>query len=179
MARETMDWSVRKAGNDDADRLALIGSATFLETFAGILDGDAIVAHCAKEHSASAYRAYAEAGAHAWLAEMEPGGAPIGFALVGTANLPGARPEDLELKRIYTLSRCHGLGVGAALMNAAADHARHRRAARLLLGVYAGNDRAMAFYKKNGFVRIADRQFQVGDRHYDDVVLAKPLRPRD
>ena len=43
-------WTIREAGADDAAALALIGAATFLETFAGILDGDAIVAHCAAKH---------------------------------------------------------------------------------------------------------------------------------
>lgn len=159
----------------DLDRLALIGAATFLETFAGVLDGSAIVAQCAREHSAGAYRRYLEAGATAWLAECRPGDAPIGFALVGAPGLPGSRPGDLELKRIYTLSRFHGSGLGGELMRAAVAGAVKLGADRLLLGVYAGNQRALAFYAKAGFARIADRRFRVGDRDYDDVVLAKPL----
>jgi GNAT superfamily N-acetyltransferase len=174
-----MDWAIRKAGEDDADRLALIGAATFLETFAGVLDGDAIVAHCAAEHTPAAYRTYLAAGAHAWLAEIAPGRAPVGFALLAAPSLPGSTAGDLELKRIYASSRCHGLGVGAALMAAVVAHARAVHGSRLLLGVYAGNDRARAFYTKNGFERIADRRFQVGDRHYDDVVLAKTLAKGD
>ena len=174
-----MDWSVREAHGGDADRLALVGAATFLETFSGVLDGDAIVAHCHTEHVAGAYRDHLAGGARAWLAEIDPGRAPIGFALLGTARLPGAQAGDLELKRIYTLSRCHGLGVGAGLMRVAVDHARTADARRLLLGVYAGNARARAFYAKNGFAQIAERKFQVGDRFYDDVVLAKPLAPGD
>ncbi|MDX3885795.1 MAG: GNAT family N-acetyltransferase [Sphingomonas sp.] len=174
-----MDWTIRQASAGDADRLALIGAATFLETFAGVLDGTAIVAHCQCEHGPDAYRRHLAAGCHAWLAEAKPGGAPVGFALAGAANLPGGAADgsDIELKRIYALSRFHGSGIGAALMRQAVDHAAGLGARRLLLGVYAGNARARAFYAKSGFTQIADRRFRVGDREYDDVVLARPVEP--
>ncbi len=172
-----MHWQVRTASAEDVGRLALVGAATFLETFAGVLDGEAIVAHCEKEHSAEAYRAYLQAGGAAWLAETMEGAAPIGFALLAASTLPGTESEgsDLELKRLYSLSRFHGSGAGAALMQRALDEAKRRQARRLLLGVYAGNSRAMAFYRKQGFSPIARRRFQVGARDYDDVVFAKLL----
>src|SRR3546814_275786 len=116
---DTLPWLVREAGENDTAALALIGTATFLETFAGILDGDAIISHCAAAHSESAYRAYFAAGARAWLAELQPGGPPVGFALVGVPDLAAAGEGAIELKRIYSLSRFHGSGLGAALMNCA------------------------------------------------------------
>ena len=171
------EWIIRQAGAADADRLALVGAATFLETFAAILDGAAIVAHCAGEHAPEAYRRSLDGGAAAWLAEARAGGAPIGFALLGPSTLPGSDPGggDVELKRIYALSRFHGSGVGAALMREAVACARERQARRLMLGVYAGNARAAAFYRKNGFAPVAKRLFRVGNRDYEDIVFAKPL----
>lgn len=170
-----MSWTIRPATVADCEELALIGAATFLETFAGVLDGAAIVAHCRKAHDPGAYRDYLAQGAKAWLAEMDEGGAPVGFALLGRPDLPGAGPGDLELKRIYSLSRFHGRGLGAALMARAVDEALRQGADRLLLGVYAENRRARAFYGKSGFELIGDRKFRVGDREYGDVVLAKAL----
>ena len=166
-------WTIREAGEDDASALALIGVATFLETFAGILDGDAIVGHCAAKHNAAAYRDHVATGARAWIAEAQPGGAPIGFALVGKPDLAAALDGDIELKRIYSLSRFHGTGLGAALMKQALEAASGYR--RLLLGVYAGNQRAIAFYRKQGFADLGTRQFNVGGKLYDDLVLARPL----
>ena len=89
-----MDWSVRQATKDDAATLALVGAATFLETFAGVLDGTAFVAHCQKEHSSAAYQAHHRSGGTAWLAEARQGGAPIGFAFrcnLATGEQPGPR----------------------------------------------------------------------------------------
>jgi ribosomal protein S18 acetylase RimI-like enzyme len=60
-------------------------------------------------------------------------------------------------------------------MDAAVFHAQQKRAKRLLLGVYTGNTRARAFYENQGFVQISERQFRVGVRDYDDVVLAKVI----
>lgn len=170
-----MEWTIREASLGDIDGLALIGGATFLETFAGILDGAAIVAHCQREHSSTAYQRLMDTGYRAWLAVAPPGDAPIGFALLGPPNLPGAADNDLELKRIYVLSRFHGGGLGRALMQRAIDEAARFGARRLLLGVYRHNERALRFYGKNGFAQIGDRRFQVGDRDYEDIVLAKPL----
>lgn len=173
-----MDWNLRPASLADADRLALIGAATFLETFASVLDGAAIVAHCRAQHAADAYVRYFGQGASAWLAEAEPGHAPLGFALVGEPDIPGSRDDgsDIELKRIYALSRFHGAGMGAALMAEAIGHGRARGRKRLLLGVYRGNARARAFYGRQGFVEIGERQFNVGGTLYDDVVLARDLQ---
>ncbi|UAK23507.1 GNAT family N-acetyltransferase [Sphingomonas nostoxanthinifaciens] len=171
-----MDWAIRQASAGDSGRLALIGAATFLETFADILDGDAIVAHCRDAHAEAAYSAYLAAGASAWLAETTAGGAPIGFALLAAADIPGMNPTgDIELKRIYSLSRFHGQGLGAALMACAMEEAARRGAKRLLLGVYKCNARAIAFYEKAGFEPIAERRFRVGGRDYDDLVLARPV----
>ncbi|HRE35136.1 MAG TPA: GNAT family N-acetyltransferase, partial [Sphingopyxis terrae] len=73
----------------------------------------------------------------------------------------------------YSLSRFHGSGLGAALMRCALHAAAGHR--RLLLGVYARNERALAFYRKQGFVDVGTRQFNVGGKFYDDRVLARPL----
>lgn len=86
-------------------------------------------------------------------------------------------PGDIELKRIYLLSRWHGTGAGRALMQAAIAHARACGAPNLLLGVYQGNDRAVAFYRRAGFETVGTRRFQVGEGVYDDLVMALPLEP--
>jgi ribosomal protein S18 acetylase RimI-like enzyme len=174
-----VEWKLRQASAEDAEHLALIGAATFLETFAGILEGDAIVAHCVREHGVEAYRTLlaAEPSA-AWLAEAESGGAPIGYALVAAPKLVQAEPGDLELKRIYSFSRLHGSGIGAALMARAVTHAEDAGAERLLLGVFVGNLRALAFYRRHGFEKIGERRFRVGHQDCEDVVLAKRIGDR-
>lgn len=168
-------WHIRRAGEDDAALLSLVGTATFLETFADVHTGQEILDHCGQYHSAEAYRALMAGGGDAWLVESAATQAPVGYAVLTEVDLPGAEPGDLELKRIYFLSRLHGTGAAAALMHDVIARAKARGARRLLLDVFSKNDRAIAFYGKYGFRKIADVTFFVGGNGYDDIVLAAPL----
>ncbi|EIZ78954.1 GCN5-related N-acetyltransferase [Novosphingobium sp. Rr 2-17] len=170
-------WRIRPAGPDDADALSLVASATFLESFAGFIDGGGLVTHCIRQHSADVYRAYLAKGARAWLAEVEPGHAPIGYALLCEPELEQAQPGDIELKRIYLLSRFQGSAIAGALMRniREAATAQATEPSRVLLGVKNDNLRALAFYAKHGFETIGTRRFDVGGTTYDDYVLALRL----
>ncbi|WP_022701290.1 GNAT family N-acetyltransferase [Oceanicaulis alexandrii] len=169
-----MDISVRQARPGDQDALALVGAATFLESYAGVVDGGAIIRHCAERHTPEVYaQALETPGQALWLAEQDPGAAPVGYLHLTEPDLPvETRAADLEIKRIYVLASLHRSGLGRRFLDAARDHAGAAGARRLLLGVYQGNTRALAFYDRMGFEKIGTRQFDVGGRIYDDWVLA-------
>lgn len=171
------DYLIRSAEEGDAETLSHIGVATFVDSYTEIITGEAMTAHCTRQHNRSVYATYLESpDAMAWLAEYAETGAPIGYAVTCPPDLPvDGQPGDLELKRIYLLSRFHGNGAGRGLFDVAVDHARAAGAPRLLLGTYNENHRAIAFYRKVGFQQIGTRQFQVGDQLYDDIVMALAL----
>ena len=89
------------------------------------------------------------------------------------AELDAAEPGDIELKKIYLLSRFHCGDTAARLLTSTIDGAAGH--SRLLLGVKDDNHRAIGFYAKHGFRQIATRRFDVGGTLYDDVVLARDL----
>lgn len=161
----------------DAPMLALVAAATFLDGFAGFLPGEAVVAHASRHHTPEAYTRYLSSpNVFAWLATA-PLGAAIGYSLLTPPELPEntRQPRDMELKRIYILARFQGSGAAERLLNPAVTQARILGANRLLLGVHAGNHRALRFYHRNGFRQIGTRQFQVGPLLCDDLVLARSL----
>lgn len=168
---------IRPCVPGDEAALALIGQATFLETFAGILGGQDIVAHCAQAHAVERYRAWLDDPEYAlWLVACSPGDAPVGYMVVAPPQLPLADTTgDLELKRIYLLGRFRGGGLGRQLLATAEAHARDAGARRLLLGVYAGNQPAIAFYRRMGFDNVGTRRFRIGDTDYDDAIMGLPL----
>lgn len=172
-----MQVSMRPAEPADAEALALVGQATFLETYAGLLPGADILAHCQREHAASRYAAWLDDGESLiWLVEASEGAAPVGYAVVAPPDLPiPTAPGDLELKRFYLLERLQGRGLGVRLMDLVVKGARRNGAPRLLVGVFAANSRAIAFYARQGFSTAGARQFRVGQGVYDDLVLARPL----
>ena len=172
-----MSWRVRQAGAADAAALSLVASATFLETYAGLIEGGDIVAYCAANNLPEKFAAWATDPLGAvTIAEAEKGGAPVGYAVLTEPDLPvEVGPADIELKRIYTLSLMHGSGLGPALMDAAVEDAARLGRKRILLGVYSKNPRAQSFYKRQGFEVIGERQFLVGSTLHDDLVLARDI----
>ena len=170
-------FQIRAASLSDAEMLGHIGVATFVESYSDQIEGQAMVRHCTEQHSAGVYAQYLRApDTGCWLAEHAQTGAPIGYALNCTPDLPiDTAPSDIELKRIYLLSRFHGQGIADALLQASIDHARARHCTRLLLGTYEDNQRAIGFYAKHGFVSIGTRKFNIGGKVFDDTILAKQL----
>ena len=163
---------MREASTGDVERLSLISDATFLETFAHEIPGDAMLTFCREKHAPRYIAGLLENGARAWLAEIE--GAPVGYAmLIPNPELDAAQEGDVELKKIYVLSRFQGTGTAQRLMAEAVSAAKGNK--RLLLGVKDDNHRAIAFYKRQGFEVIGTRQFNVGGELYDDFVFARPL----
>lgn len=164
--------AVREASADDAERLSLVSDATFLETFAHEIPGEAMLAHCRTQHAPDYLAKRLNAGAKAWLAEIN--GTPIGYAmLIREPELDAAREGDVELKKIYVLSRFQGTGTAQALFTQVLDAASGNK--RLLLGVKDDNHRAISFYVAQGFEIIGTRQFNVGGELYDDYVFALNL----
>jgi ribosomal protein S18 acetylase RimI-like enzyme len=172
-----MDIAIRRCRPGDEHALAAVGQATFLETYAGIVDGADILAHSHGPHSVQTYRQFlAEPDYQLFLAVAEPGEAPVGYTVFCPPDLPVPIGEgDVELKRIYVLHRFHGDKVGPRLLQAGLDWARARGFRRMLLGAYRDNHRAIAFYRRNGFEQVGVRVFRVGVRDYNDVVLAVNL----
>ena len=176
----------RECSAADAAVLALVGGATFLEAYAGWIPGDAIVGHCLKNHTEAAYAGYlAQPTTRAWLAEIAPGAAPVGYALLTAPDFAREllEPGDAELKRIYVFSRFHrgrdgaGPATGQGLMELAVAQAQAQGSPRLLLGLHRENARALRFYRKNGFEPIGTRTFQVGAQTFDDLVMARRFAP--
>ena len=169
---------LRVAGPDDAERLALIGRATFLESYAGLLPVADILAHNQQQHAASLYSGWlADPAYRCWLAEAVPGAAPIGYLVLSPVDLPLADLDerDIEIKRIYLLHRFQRSRLGSRMMEVATQYARDRHCRRLLLGVYSRNEEALAFYERMGFTRVGERHFRVGAGEYYDHVLGKTL----
>ena len=172
-----MNTEIRPARPADAAAIALVGAATFLESYAGVIDGGALMRHCAHKQTEAVYAAALADPAQAlWIAEAAPGAAPVGYLHLAPPDLPvETRPGDLEIKRIYVLNPLQRSGLGARLLEACDAEARSRGATRVLLGVYKENAKALAFYERTGFSVCGERAFDVGGTVYQDWVLEKRL----
>lgn len=167
-------WRAAKPGDEQA--LSLLGQATFLSTFAFDHPGGPLIQFLQDLHSVDFYDAkLADANIDIVIGET-PLGAPVAYAMLCPPEHPDLQQAgDWELKRIYLLPAWQGGGNGAALMQQALNIAHKRRATRLLLAVYEVNERAIGFYKRQGFTHIGEAVFMVGDVPFRDVVYARRL----
>ncbi|KKB35347.1 GNAT family N-acetyltransferase [Bacillus thermotolerans] len=83
--------------------------------------------------------------------------------------------ESLEIERIYIKSSFQGHGLGKYLLNKAIEMAMERNKRKVWLGVWEENEKAIAFYKKMGFVQTGAHSFYMGDEEQTDLIMTKVL----
>ncbi len=172
--------TIRRCVPGDEAMLSVLGSATFMETYAGYVAAEDIMLAARTWHHPDFY--------HDWLrrddvdiyvAEAEAGRGALGYvALVPYAGEPGA-PFTVEIKRIYLLHRFHGTGLGKQLMSAALASARGRQAAEVRLDVAEFNAYAIAFYSGFGFRIVSTRALPTPDHSYPVHTLVATITEAD
>ncbi len=83
--------------------------------------------------------------------------------------------KALEIERIYVSKEFHGKNVGQLLYDKAITIARQKNADYVWLGVWEENPRAIAFYRKNGFVEFDKHIFKLGNDEQTDIMMKLQL----
>ena len=104
-------------------------------------------------------------------------GHAVGYAKLDTASTdPSVVTEHtIELKRLYTLERVWGTGVGESLLAHCEKFAIERGSGSIWLGVWQLNERGQRFSKKHGFVKTGTLEFPYGDSVGINDVMEKRL----
>ena len=84
--------------------------------------------------------------------------------------------QSIEIERIYLLKSFHGLGVGKEMLDFAFSIAHDRQKEVVWLGVWEKNHRAIAFYRKHGFVPYGTHIFRLGDEDQQDILMRISMR---
>lgn len=83
--------------------------------------------------------------------------------------------DSLEIERIYILKEFQGFGLGRFLIEHAIKIAIEKRKKFIWLGVWENNEKAIRFYKKNGFYKIGSHSFFMGEDGQIDYVMRKDI----
>jgi ribosomal protein S18 acetylase RimI-like enzyme len=81
----------------------------------------------------------------------------------------------LQLSQLYVVADGHGSGIGPALMDWTIATARADEAPALFLTVWEENARALAFYRRLGFVHVGDYAFKTGTQVDRDLIMRLAL----
>jgi len=144
-----LDYAIVPAGPADAAELARVHVASWRETYPGILPQASLDAMSLEAHERRFRRDLlrAKAGDVVLLAEGADGAA--GYA-AGSRLRTADRPADAEVFTLYLLRKAQGLGLGRALLSAAARILAAEGAGSLMLTVLSGNRHARRFYEHLG-----------------------------
>jgi len=90
------------------------------------------------------------AGSHLYVAEDEDG-ERLGFLHLQTRTDFFTGAQNCHVSNIVVAAAHEGRGAGAAMLEFAEAWAREHRCRHLTLGVFPGNERAQALYRRHGF----------------------------
>ena len=171
---------IRRARPDEAEALAAIGVATFIETFGHLYPPSDLERYLAEAYSLPRTRAeLADPAKASWLVEApaELGGEVVGYATVGPCALP--HPEVTaacgEVKRIYVTKAWQGSGLAARLFAETIAWLLRDGPRTVWLGVWSENHRAQRFYARHGFAKAGEYDFHVGDTVDHEYILRSDL----
>lgn len=162
----------------DIDVLQAISIETFMETFEAENDPAHLAAYLERAYNVPQLeRELSNSDSQFFFAMLD--GEVAGYLKVNANNAQteAMGEEAFELERIYVRRKFQGSGVGKALYDQTIQCANELNKQEIWLGVWEHNHKALAFYRKHGFVQTGAHTFYMGDDAQVDLIMAKPLRP--
>jgi GNAT superfamily N-acetyltransferase len=170
--------TIRRGEVRDAAALAAFAARTFQETFAADNHPDDLRAHLTATYGVPQQSAeLSDPDVITLLAET--GGELVAYAQIRRKQPPPSvtHAAPVELHRFYVDHRAHGTGLAATLIEAARSAAIELGGRHLWLGVWERNPRAIAFYRKSGFIDVGSTFYMVGTDRQTDRVMVAALSP--
>ena len=165
---------VRRVKADEIEYLQLISRRTFYETFWMSNSHQDMIDYL--ENSLSL---------EALSRELENPNSEFYFLFLDAESATDFEPAaylklnflNVELERIYVLSKFQCKGIGRYLLDFSIQLALSRRAPILWLGVWERNYNAIDFYKQNNFQEFGKHTFRLGQDLQTDILMQKILLP--
>jgi GNAT superfamily N-acetyltransferase len=165
---------IRYATHSDSRLLAEVGAETFAATFAADNSAEDMAAYLSEAFNTEQQARELADPASRFLI-VEAAGQTAGYAHVKFGEAPaaieGRRP--MEIARLYARQHWLGKGVGARLMEACLHEAMRAGCDVVWLGVWERNTRAIAFYRRWGFVEAGTHMFRLGEDLQRDLLMAR------
>lgn len=165
--------TIHKATAADAIVLAELGACTIRQTYGEAFSSEDIDRHIEENFSVTHLNAeLANPETLYLLATVNQ--QPCGYAKLRPTSTPCAitGPRPIELVRLYLDSEWIGQGIGAKLMQTALEFAVNNGFGTSWLRVLEGNSRAIAFYRRWGFVEVGSELYPAGEISVPVLLMA-------
>ncbi len=171
-----MELLFRKCTEKDIDVLLPFAKACFYETYVHLNHAENIENYIRFAFEHNRFKAELQ-NPHSFFYVLFGNGELVGYLKLNNheAQQDVQDENSLQIERIYVSKLHHGKKLGQYLMDRAVEIATEQEKESLWLGVWERNTKAIGFYEKNGFVKVKENSFQVGDEIQRDFVLRKEL----
>ncbi len=175
---DSMQTKIIRATSEHTKLLSNLGATTFDQTFRGTCT-DKDLEGVLQEYYNEEQVAQELEDAQDYFFILFQDQMAVGYARIHLGREPEkhfANKRSVELMRIYFLQDFHGMGLANQLLQFCLDFLKNKGFEQVYLSVWEHNHRAMAFYKKHGFVdsRIKN-PFPLGETPQMDYWFLKEL----
>ena len=168
---------IRLAKKEDAQFIALLGRITFTETFGHFFrDQKDLIDYYNLTFSVQKIEdGIKKPNNIFWIAFVNR--FPVGYAKLKLySNSEFIESKDVcQLQKIYVLKDFLSMKIGFELQDLLLKKAKELNFNKVWLSVLNSNERAINFYKKNGFEKIGNHDFQIGKENFEFIVMKKNL----
>ncbi len=168
----------RRATAADASVLSALATQVFLDTYATRGISPELAREAATVYAPAVFaQRLRDASVDLWLATCA--GYAVGFVDVAfdtSCPVPGVM--GAEVFRLYVQRPFLRQGVGRTLLAAAEALAEGRGAGDVWLTAWVGNERALAFYRAQGYRDVGATEYVIEGTGYENRVLCKRLDSR-
>ena len=169
---------IRIANKNDAEFIALLGRVTFTETFGHFFkDKQDLLNYFNATFSVDKIEnSIAKPNNVYWIAFVDR--LAVGYAkLKLNSNSEFIALEDVcQLQKIYVLKDFLSMKIGFNLQNLILEKAKEKGNSCIWLSVLKSNERAINFYRKNGFQHIGNHNFTIGKENFKFIAMSKELQ---
>lgn len=171
-----MSNSLKLCGTDDLDVLRELSIRTYYETFAELNTPEDMEEYLNRAFDREKLCKELE-DKNSMFFFLHSGDKLAGYLKVNEApsQTDVNDVDSLEIERIYVSSEFQGEGLGRYLMEQAIAMAVERKKKYAWLGIWEKNEKAIRFYKKNGFYEIGTHAFVMGEDVQTDYIMRKDL----
>lgn len=168
--------TIKKATPKDIDLLQKISRETFFETYSKLNTEENMKKYLEENFALETLTTELDNSNSEFYFALR-GGDVIGYLKLnfGASQTDLKDNKSVEIERIYVLRAFHGNNVGHMLYEKAIQVAKQIKADYVWLGVWEENAKAIAFYKKHGFVEFDKHIFKLGDDEQTDFMMKLEL----
>ena len=178
---DSFTFAITPAEISDASDISKLGSALWTTSFGWSVSPENLDAYLQCAYTPQAWEKELTNPTSAVFVARSGGSASkiLGFVQLSRVMtepcLESVEGRLVELQKIYVDAETHGKGLGKALIKHVENEAKREGFDYMWLGVWGENQRAQKLYESQGFRKVGEHDFLIGDEAQTDWILLKKL----